>query len=125
MICLLGLSLQPRAAASSADAAALEEGLQLLSRKRCSSSTILVRKTLQLWQARTQTGGSMHRLTVFDELRGILHLESVQTDLTRTILSQPVKHVHEGRTVVLVPIAWWRHSPADRPRTMSLGLAPA
>ena len=37
--------LQPRAAASSAGVEALEEGLQLLSRKRCSSSTIPVRKT--------------------------------------------------------------------------------
>ena len=48
-------------AASSAGVEALEEGLQLLSRKRCSSSTIPVRKTLQFWQARTQTGGSVHR----------------------------------------------------------------
>ena len=38
-----------------------EEGLQLLSRKRCSSSTIPVRKALQFWQACTQTGGSVHR----------------------------------------------------------------
>ena len=64
-------------------------------------------------------------LTVFDELRGIRHLESVQTDLTRTILSQPIKQARELRTVVIVPIAWWWHSPADRPRTMTLGLAPA
>ena len=64
-------------------------------------------------------------LTVFDELRGIDHLESVQTDLTRTILSQPIKQARELRTVVIVPIAWWWHSPADRPRTMMLGLAPA
>ena len=112
-------------AASSAGVEALEEGLQLLSRKRCSSSTIPVRKTLQFWQAALKPAAVCTGLTVFDELRGIRHLESVQTDLTRTILSQPIKQARELRTVVVVPIAWWRHSPADRPRTMMLGLAPA